>query len=63
MKVKFHKKNILDSIGIEFKNDVDYYMYLLQLIDDLYYNNKNYTNKQYFNIEEIREILNNMEVN
>lgn len=62
MKVKVNKKDILESIGIEFKNEYDYLLYLLQLIDYLYFNNKNYTNKQYYRIEEIREILQNIEV-
>lgn len=62
MKVKVNKKEILKSIGVEFKNDYDYLLYLLQLIDYLYFNNKNYTNKQYYRIEEIRGILQNIEV-
>ena len=62
MKVKVNKKDILESIGIEFKNEYDYLLYLLKLIDYLYFNNKNYTNKQYYRIEEIREILQNIEV-
>lgn len=62
MKVKVNKKDILESIGIEFKNEYDYLLYLLQLIDYLYFNNKNYTNEQYYRIEEIREILQNIEV-
>jgi hypothetical protein len=62
MKVKVNKKDILKSIGVEFRNEYDYLLYLLQLIDYLYFNNKNYTNKQYYRIEEIREILQNIEV-
>ena len=62
MKVKVNKKDILQSIGVEFRNEYDYLLYLLQLIDYLYFNNKNYTNKQYYRIEEIREILQNIEV-
>ena len=62
MKVKVNKKDILQSIGVEFRNEYDYLLYLLQLIDYLYFKNKNYTNKQYYRIEEIREILQNIEV-
>ena len=62
MKVKVNKKDILKSIGVEFRNEYDYLLYLLQLIDYLYFNNKNYTKRQYYRIEEIREILQNIEV-
>lgn len=62
LEIKFDKECILNSIGIEFTNEIDYINYMLQLIDDLYFNNKNYTNKQYYKIEELREILLNMEV-
>lgn len=62
MKIKFDKLAILNSLGIEFTNEVDYINYILTLLDDLYFKNKNYTNKQYYAIEEIREILLNMEV-
>lgn len=62
MKVEVNKKDILKSIGVEFRNEYDYLLYLLQLIDYLYFNNKNYTKKQYYRIEEIREILQNIEV-
>jgi hypothetical protein len=61
MKIKIDKESIFNSIGIEFENDYDYLLYLLKLIDYLYFHNKNYTNKQYYKIEEIREILENME--
>lgn len=62
LKIKFDKERILSSLGIECTNEVDYINYLLQLMDNLYFNNKNYTKKQYFEIEEVREILLNMEV-
>lgn len=62
MKVKVNKKEILKSIDVEFRCEYDYLSYLLQLIDYLYFHNKNYTNKQYYKIEEIREILRNIEV-
>lgn len=62
MEIKIDKQEILNSIGIEFKDNKDYFMYLEQLVDYLYFHNKNYTNKQYYKIEEIREILLNIEV-
>ena len=62
MKIKFDKLAISNSLGIECMNEVDYINYILTLLDDLYFKNKNYTNKQYYAIEEIREILLNMEV-
>lgn len=59
---RINKLDILESIGIEFKDDKDYLIYMQNLIDYLYFHNKNYTNEQYYKIEELREILNNMEV-
>ena len=61
MKININKKDILNSIGIEFKDDKDYFVYMQELIDYLYFHNKNYTNKQYYKIEELREILNSLE--
>lgn len=61
MKININKKDILNSIGIEFKDDKDYFVYIQELIDYLYFHNKNYTNKQYYKIEELREILNSLE--
>ncbi len=61
MKINIDKKDILNSIGIEFKNDEDCFLYMQELIDYLYFHNKNYTNKQYYKIEELREILNSLE--
>ena len=61
MKININKKDILNSIGIEFKDDEDYFVYMQDLIDYLYFHNKNYTNKQYYKIEELREILNSLE--
>lgn len=61
MKININKKDILNSIGIEFKDDNDYFVYMQELIDYLYFHNKNYTNKQYYKIEELREILNSLE--
>ena len=61
MKININKKDILNSIGIEFKDDKDYFIYMQELIDYLYFHNKNYTNKQYYKIEELREILNSLE--
>ena len=54
MKININKKDILNSVGIEFKDDKDYFVYMQELIDYLYFNNKNYTNKQYYKIEELR---------
>lgn len=63
MKININKKDILNSIGIEFKDNKDYFVYMQELIDYLYFHNKNYTNKQYYKIEELREILNSLESN
>ena len=60
MKISINKKDILGSIGLEFTNIEDYLLYMQELIDYLYFHNKNYTNKQYFKIEELRVILNNV---
>ena len=61
MKININKKDIFNSVGIEFKDDKDYFVYMQELIDYLYFHNKNYTNKQYYKIEELREILNSLE--
>lgn len=62
MKIKFNKENISKSIGIECGNDINYLVYMQRLIDDLYTHNKNYNNKQYFMINDLKEILNNIEI-
>lgn len=62
MEIRFNKEKILKSIGIECTNNIDYLNYTRQLVYDLYSHNKNYTNKQYYEIEELKEILDNIEV-
>jgi len=62
MKISINKEDILKSVGLEFTNIEDYLLYMQELIDYLYFHNKNYTNKQYFKIEELRAILNNIEM-
>ena len=62
MKIRFNKENILKSIGIECSCDTNYLAYMQQLIDELYRHNKNYTNKQYYMINELKEILDNIEI-
>lgn len=61
MEIKFNKEEILKSIGIECSCDIDYIIYMQQLIDDLYRHNKNYNNKQYYMINDLKEILDNIE--
>lgn len=62
MKISFNKKEILKSIGIECSCDINYIAYMQRLIDDLYRHNKNYNNKQYDMIYNLKEILDNIEV-
>lgn len=53
MEIKFNKENILKSIGIECSCD-KYYI--------AYRHNNNYNNKQYYMINDLKEILDNIEV-
>lgn len=62
MEIKFNKEEILKSTGIECSCDTDYIVYMQQLIDDLYRHNKSYNNKQYYMINDLKEILDNIEV-
>ena len=62
MEIKFNKEEILKSTGIECSCDVDYITYMQQLIDDLYRHNKNYNNKQYYMVSDLKAILDNIEV-
>lgn len=62
MEIKFNKENILKSIGIECSYDKYYIAYMQQLVDDLYRHNKNYNNKQYYMINDLKEIIDNIEV-
>lgn len=60
MEITFNKKAILKNIGIECVDDKDCIRFIKSLVDDLERNNKNYTKKQYFEIIEIKEILENI---
>lgn len=62
MKIKFNKENILKSIGIEFSCDANYLLYMQKLVDELYLHNKNYNNAQYYAINDLKEILDNIEI-
>lgn len=62
MKIRFNKENISKSIGIECSNDINYIVYMQRLIDDLYRHNKNYNNKQYYAINDLKEISDNIEI-
>lgn len=62
MNIKINKQEILKSIGIECTNLQDYIFYMQSLIENLESHNKNYTKKQYFEILELKEILNNIEI-
>ena len=58
--MKINKKEILKNIGIEFTNNDDYLLYMINLIDYLESHNKNYTKEQYFKISELKEMINNI---
>lgn len=62
MEIRFNKENILKSIGIECSCDMYYLMYMQKLVDELYRHNKNYNNNQYYAINDLKEILDNIEV-
>lgn len=62
MEIRFNKEEIIKSIGIDMSNNADYLNYARQLVYDLYSHNKNYTKRQYYEIEELKEILDNMEI-
>lgn len=62
MEIRFNKENILKSIGIECSCDMYYLMYMQKLVDELYRHNKNYNNKQYYAINDLKEILDNIEI-
>ena len=61
-KLKINKNNILNNIGVEFKNKNDYIQYMQNLLEFLETHNKNYTQKQYYKILELKEIINNIEI-
>lgn len=62
MEIKINKVKILKNIGIECVNEADYLEYVKQMIYDLSTHNKNYTKDQEWRILQIKEILDNMEV-
>lgn len=62
MEIRFNKENISKSIGLEFSCDMYYLTYMQKLVDELYRHNKNYNNKQYYAINDLKEILDNIEV-
>ena len=61
MEIKFNKQNILKNAGIECRDEKDYINYMKIMIEYLESHNKNYTQKQYFDITQIQEILQNIE--
>ena len=60
--LKINKSNIKNNIGIEFKNNNDYINYMQNLLEFLEAHNKNYTQKQYFKILELKEIIQNIKI-
>ena len=62
MKIKINKSEILKNIGIELPNEEDYLLYIWNLLDWFEYHSKNLTKEQYFKINEIKEILNNIKI-
>ena len=62
MKIDINKKEIEKNIGIFLTENQDYFTYIKVLIDKLESHNKNYTKEQYFEILQIKEILENIEI-
>lgn len=62
MEIKINKKEIEKNIGIFCTDEKDYINFMQTIINDLYIHNKNYTKKQYFQLENIKEILDNIEI-
>ena len=58
MKVNFNKINVETGRGITNKNELLHYV--SRVIDELYNHNKNYTKKQYQQIEELKIIIDNI---
>jgi len=56
-------RDVIDkNIGVKFEERDEYLLYVKRLIDELVTDNKNYNNRQYFKLLEVKEILDNMEI-
>jgi hypothetical protein len=62
MEIKINKQKILKNAGFELTDPRDYIRYMRQLVENLESHNKNYTKKQYFEITQLKEILENIEI-
>jgi hypothetical protein len=59
MKINYNKINELTGAGI--MRPASTLLYMRNLLDYLYKHNKNYTKQQYYKIEELKIIVDNME--
>ena len=63
MEIRINKQKILKNAGFELTDPRDYIRYMRHLVENLERHNKNYTKTQYFEITQLKEILDNMEIN
>ena len=62
MKYKINFDKIRENTGRDFENIENLYFRCSLLLDRLRVNNKNYTKKQYFDVVELWEIFNAIEI-
>lgn len=62
LKLKINKEKLLNDVGLEFRHDYDILLYLIKSVDYLETHNKNYTQRQYQQILDIKYILDSLEI-
>ena len=55
-------KIINEFTGLNFNNEKEMFSFLRSELDFLYRHNKNYTKQQYYKIETLKNIIDNLEV-
>lgn len=60
--LKINNDKLLEKTGLSFEIIEDLYLHILENIEWLESHNKNYNNKQYHKILELKDICNSIEV-
>lgn len=62
MKTIINYEKIKKDLGITFENEKDILDFIKRNIEDLYYHNKNYNNNQWVKIQDLKDLLDNIDM-
>lgn len=62
MKTIINYEKIKNDLGITFENEKDILDFIKRNIEDLYYHNKNYNNNQWVKIQDLKDLLDNIDM-